>query len=136
MKNQEKNIQTKLELLNLADKLGNISMACKITGYSRDSFYRFKNLYEKGGKSALQVISRKKPIEKNRVPASVEAAVVKMATELPRYGQQRVADELRKQGIIVSQGGVRSIWLRHNLATFKQRIKAIEPKKERTIISK
>ena len=38
---QEKIIKNKLGLLNLAKELGNVSRACKVFGYSRDSFYRF-----------------------------------------------------------------------------------------------
>src|SRR6185437_2650602 len=117
----QKIIKNKVGLLNLADMLGSVSEACKVIGYSRDSFYRFQELYDKGGELALKEISRRKPCLKNRIEAHIEQAIVEMATDQPAYGQ--VANELTRRGLFAPPTGVRSVWLRHDLETFAKRLK-------------
>ena len=121
-------IKNKLGLLNLAEELGNVSKACQVMGFSRDTFYRYQSAMDDGGVEALLDKNRRKPNIKNRTDEKTEAAVIDLAIENPALGQLRVSNELRKQGVFISPSGVRSIWMRHDLESMKKRLRALEEK--------
>ncbi|MHC5040144.1 MAG: IS481 family transposase [Planctomycetota bacterium] len=131
MTNQSKLAMAKMNLLNLAEFLKNVSEACRINGVSRQHFYDIKKAYEEGGLEALKEKTRRKPNLKNRIAPEIEKEVVTIAVEQPAYGQVRASNELRQKGVLVSPGGVRSIWVRHGLETFKKRLTRLEEKSAR-----
>jgi len=117
----------KLSLLQLAEELGNVSKACKIMGYHRDTFYEVQKAFKVGGVAAL-VEERRGPRHphSNRVPEAVEKRILDLCLEKPTYGSQRIANELRLQGVDVSPSGVRGVWLRHDLETRYKRLLRLE----------
>ena len=127
MTQEQKVIKAKLGLLELGKQLGNISRACRTLGYSRQSYYDYRNRAETGGEAALAEISRRKPNLANRFPAEVEEAIVTKTLEHPTWGQRRIADQLLiDNGIRVSAGGVRCVWLRRDLRRMADRLRALE----------
>ena len=128
MNTEAKLIKSKLGLLQLAEELGNVSRACKYLGYSRDTFYRYKELFEEGGELGLKELSRRKANIKNRIPLDVEVRVIGFAIENPAFGQTRASNELKKEGVFISPCGVRCVWMRHDMETFQKRLKALESK--------
>src|SRR5438309_1402918 len=115
MTTEQKIIKTKVGVLELAKQLGNVSQACKIMGYSRDSFYRFKELYEQNGEEGLREISDRKPNLRNRMAPELEATGGRVGDRASGLGALRVANERANQGRTVSPAGVRVVWLRHDL---------------------
>lgn len=117
----------KLSLLQLAEELGNVSKACQIMGYHRDTFYEVRRAFQVGGVAAL-VEQKRGPKEPhpNRVPPEIEEKILAYCLERPTHGAQRVANELRLQEVQVSPSGVRGVWLRHGLETRVQRLLRLE----------
>lgn len=105
MTGQQKIIKGKVGLLKLAQELGNLSRARKTIGYSHDSFYCFKELFEMGGEAALAEISRQKPLLKNRVEPHIEEAVLKLAFEQPTWAQLRVQTSSSSRAFLCRPAG-------------------------------
>lgn len=119
-------IRRKLNILELGHTLGNISEACRKLGISRQHYYDIKSAVEEEGLEGLLEKSRKAPRLGNRVHPDIEQRVLDHALQHPTQGQVRVANELKKLGLVLSAGGVRGIWLRHQLQTKALRLKRLE----------
>ncbi|MGR5143729.1 helix-turn-helix domain-containing protein [Photobacterium sp. DNB23_23_1] len=128
---KDDSVRSKLAFLRLAEELGNVSKACKIYGYSRDSYYRIKKLYEQGGEAALVEQARDKPLLRNQVAKSIQTKLIEFTFEHPELGQKKVSEQLTEQGFPISPNGVRSVWLRYDLETKKKRMMALKVKADR-----
>ncbi|MDD3847234.1 MAG: IS481 family transposase [Syntrophorhabdaceae bacterium] len=119
-------INRKLNILELGQTLGNITDACRRLGVSRQHYYDIKTAIMEEGLEGLLEKSRCAPRIGNRVPSVVEQALLDYSLEYPTHGQTRTANELKKKGIDISAGGVRSVWLRHNLHLKSLRLNRLE----------
>jgi transposase-like protein len=126
MTQQQYIISRKLNILELGGVLGNISEACRKLGVSRQHYYDIKRAIEEEGLEGLLEKSRRVPRVGNRVAPEIEQKLLDYSLEFPTHGQVRAANELKRQGIQISAGGVRSIWLRHNIQTKALRLKRLE----------
>lgn len=119
-------INRKLNIMELGATLGNISDACRKLGISRQHYYDIKTAIQEEGLEGLLEKSRRCPRFGNRVAPEIEQKVLAYSLNYPTHGQTRTANELKKQGVILSAGGVRSIWMRHSIHLKSLRLKKLE----------
>lgn len=126
MTQQQYIINRKVNIVELAQTLGNISEACRNLGVSRQHYYDIKTAINEDGIQGLLEKSRKSPRIANRLSPEIEKMVLEYSLEFPTHGQVRVANELKSKGIHISDGGVRGIWARHDLLRRAERLKRLE----------
>ncbi len=119
-------IRRKVNIVELGATLGNISDACRKLGVSRQHYYDIKQAIIEDGIEGLLEKSRRSPRLGNRVAPEIEQRILDYSLEFPTHGQTRTSNELKRQGILLSPGGVRSIWLRHKLEIKALRLKRLE----------
>lgn len=126
MTQQQYIINRKVNIVELAQTLGNISEACRNLGVSRQHYYDIKSAIKEDGLEGLLEKSRRVPRIANRLSPEIEKLVLDYSLENPTHGQVRVANELKAIGRMISDGGVRGIWARHNLLRKGERLKRLE----------
>ncbi len=119
-------IKRKLNIVELAETLGNITEACKNLGVRRQHYYDIKGAIEEDGIQGLLEKSRKAPRIGNRCSPETEQEILDYSLLEPTHGQVRTSNELKQKNINISSGGVRSVWLRHQLQTKAFRLKRLE----------
>ena len=124
---QSQSVKRKLSLLQLAVEFNNVSKACDLMGYHRDTFYEIKRAFQNGGVAAL--VDQKRGARgphPNRVSEEIEQTILQYVLDFPTHGCVRVANQLRLQEISISSGGVRGVWQRHDLETKEKRLMRLE----------
>ena len=115
---EDMEIKKKLDVLALADQLGNVSEASRISGVSRDTIYRHRRLIKQGGKAALKKQITSNHRHKNRTDEALEKLLINFSLQNPHLGQVQVSALLKvNHGVEISANGVRSVWLRENMNT-------------------
>jgi hypothetical protein len=126
MTQQQYIISRKVNIVELANTLGNISEACRNLGVSRQHYYDIKTAINEDGIEGLLEKSRKTPKVANRISPEIENQILEYALEFPTHGQVRVENELKSRGIRISAGGIRGVWGRHNILRKAERLKRLE----------
>jgi len=120
--------QKRLTLLQLAEKLGNVSKACRMHKVSRSQFYEYKRSFQEFG---LEGLIDKPPIpafHPSELSKNVKDRIIDLSLKHPAFGQQRIADQLAIEGLSVCATSVRNVWIKEDLETRYKRLLRLEEK--------
>lgn len=116
-------IQRKIDAIELAEKLGNVAEAARISGCSRETIYRNKRILKEQGPAALKRTFNPNKRHNNRPHEDIENTVIQFSLENPHLGQAQVSAQLKtRHGIEISSSGVRNVWLREKMNTCALRV--------------
>jgi transposase InsO family protein len=124
----EKLAHKRLTLLQLAEKLGNVSKACRMHKVSRSQFYEYKRSFQEHG---LEGLVDKPPIpgsHPSQLSQKTTNCIIALSLAHPAFGQQRIADQLALEGEAVCPTSVRNVWLKEGLETKYKRLLRLEEK--------
>src|SRR5919199_692518 len=99
----------RLDVLQLAEILGNVSEACRRRGLSRTQFYEYKRRFQTHGLAGLKDLP---PIAKSHpqtTPAEAVEKVVELSLKHPSYGCNRLEALLALDGIKLSAVTIQKI---------------------------
>ena len=123
LSSEDNEIQKKLEVLALADRLGNVAEASRLSGVSRDTIYRHRKLIKQGGIDLLKRQETPDLHHKNRTDRAIEEVVIEFSLANPHLGQSKVSRLLKSErNVDIHASGVRNIWLRENMNTTALRL--------------
>ncbi len=116
-------VQKKIDAIELAENLKNVSEAARISGCSRETIYKNRRLLKEKGPQALKRTFRQNHHHKNRTDKEIEDVVIAFSLENPHLGQVQVSAQLKAiYHIELSPNGVRYVWVRENMNTSALRV--------------
>lgn len=107
----------RLSVLQLAEALGNVSVACRQRGMTRTQFYEYKRRFELQGLAGLKDLP---PIHKSHpqtTPPEVVERIVALSLTHPAWGCVRLSERLKLDGVSVSSPTIQSILIKHGMAS-------------------
>ena len=126
MKAERKIMEQRLEALQLAEILGNVSRVCRERGISRTQFYEYKRRFQTHGFEGLRDLP---PIHKTHpqtTPPEVEARILEISRQYPTKGCGFIEHTLKLEGKSCSKPTVQKILDRHGIGTRYERLLKLE----------
>lgn len=112
----------RIRLLRLAERLGNISKACRREGVSRTQFYEYKRRLQMCGPEGLK---NHPPVHKGHpqaTPREVLELILGTSKANPSWGCKRISRHLKRMGRYVSGPTVQKILNRHGRGRLSDRV--------------
>jgi len=115
MTKDERLTSYKYSVLQHAYKNKNITSTCRFYNLSRTTFYEWLTRFEKFGYLGLKDKERSKPRMPNKIKPEYETIIYNYIRDYPTHGPRRISNELKAQGVTISETGVYNVLKRKGL---------------------